>query len=281
MKATLTLHKTPASAAYSMIEMMMVIGIVGILVGAGAVGYVSQMNRSKVNSAAQIVNSYMQQARQSAIAMRQARRVAIDAGALEGFATDEYSGARTERITIWIEGKVCEEYLFGDSPICRNSTGGANPDEKNAYALSDTDYLPDGVMIADVGGRTPGIEGFPALFYVEFNARGGVEKVYFDGQEKSTGRFGIPAVIHLTRDNEVFTVDDKYIKYTDAIADLDSLEDEILFKDFEKLTRSEQEEDDSQERYKIHTVEIVRLTGKTRLYDYAYQDPWPTDEPVK
>jgi len=249
---------------FTMVEILIVIGIIGILVAAGSVGYVKQLNRSRVDSAVSYLNAKMQQARQMAIAIRQIRRVAIDAGAFDA----DSKNWRTRQAKIWIEGKICQEYYFSDPAQCENplkrATASTAP---NAYEIGDPDNLPDGVSIADVDGLIPGDGDNAEIFYIEFNQRGAVSKVYFQGKETETNYNEIAPIIHLTRDSETFTIDGASGDYAWALKQ--SGNNAILFKDGA----------DKNERYKIQTVEVVRLTGKTRFYDFAVMNPWPLDEP--
>lgn len=252
-------------AGFSLIEMMMVIGIIGILIGAGAAAYVSEIKSSRIDAGIRILNANLSQARQNAIAMRQVRRVVIDAGTLAGYSDGKISGVRTRPASIWIEGKRCEEYLFSEKAWGIDRTG--NPPD-NAYALTDPESFPESVAIADVDSNMVGIgsgsrDGNPEIFYIEFSPRGAIGNVYFEGRESDTRYNQIAPIIHLTRAGEIFTVNGKTSDYTDIPFNSSSLD---------------ADGDDMKERNKVQTVEVVRLTGKTRMYDFAIMNPWPLDE---
>lgn len=254
-------------AGFSMIEILVVIGIIGILVGFGAVNYVSQLSESRVSTGVQILNANLKQARQSAIAMRQSRRVVIDTGRLSGLdgeTASSLSGIRINPIQVWMEGKSCEEYPFDSKAFCQPK--GKN--QENAYALNEPETFPDGIMITDVDGIVPGMGTAPQIFYIEFNARGSIEKVYFDGKEAETNYNQIQPVIHLAKTGEIFKVGSKTGDYT-------SLKGQFSSVTFDPMT------EESKERYKVQTIEVVRLTGKTRVYDYAIMNPWSIEEFVK
>lgn len=259
--ATSAAGRSSREAGYSMIEILMVIGIIGILVGLGTAGYMTQMASSRVESGIQILNANLRQARQSAIAMRRARRVVIDAGRLDGFSNNKMTGPRTARVAVWVEGKHCEEYPFETGAWCSDPTGKTS----NAYPVGDTAYFPDGIMVADVDGRVPGLDGNSQTFCIEFNARGTVAKVYFQGEESRTTYNAIAPVIHLARDSEVFSITGQTGDYKFALGKAGS-----------KTLQWSGE--DANERYKIQTIEVVRLTGRTRSYNYAILNPWPLDE---
>lgn len=258
-------------AGFSLLEILVVIGIVGILVGFGAVNYVSQLSQSRVDTGIQILNANFKQARQSAIAMRQNRRVVIDTGTLSGMEEETgpktLSGVRVDPIQIWIEAKSCEEYPFDSKAYCL--PGGAA--KVNAYPLTDPETFPDGIMIADVDGIIPGLGTNPRVFYVEFNARGAIEKVYFDGKEAQTLYNQIQPVIHLAKAGEVFDIGSKHGDYSESMEKMSS----------SSLKWENPPSEESKQRYKVQTIEIVRLTGKTRIYDYAVMNPWPIDEFIK
>ncbi len=253
-------------AGFSMLEMLMVIGIIGILAGFGTMSYMTQVASSRVDAGIQMLNSSFKQARQSAIAMRKNRRVVIDSGHLDGL-PNTLSGSRTEPAQIWIEGKVCEEYPYEVKALCK----GNSTDIFNANPLNDPQTLPDGVMVADVDGFIPGLDDHAQIFYVEFNARGAIAKVYFDGKEQQTLSNQIAPVIHLARDSEIFMINGEngdYIKNIGAFST-------------SKMKWVDPPSELNQERYKVQTIEAVRLTGKTRIYDYAIMNPWPMDELFK
>jgi|GEM_PF-1954257 prepilin-type N-terminal cleavage/methylation domain-containing protein len=250
--------KTAWNTGFSMVEMMLVIGIIGVVVGAGAYSYVKSINRSRVDTAVRIVNANMVQARQIAIARRQSIRVAIDVGELDGFAEDKLVGPRTRRASIWIEAKNKQQFNF-DVDIPQ----GTRSSDKlaNAYMIGDPDYFPDSVMITDVDNRFPGLGNEPSIFYVEFSPRGAISKVYFHGQEATTTYNLIAPVIHMARESEILTLNGKEYEYKAA-------------------TGIQIPDNDKNERYKIQTLEVIRLTGRTRMYDYAILNPWPLDELV-
>lgn len=253
--------RSPRESGYSMIEILMVIGIIGILVGLGTAGYMTQMSSSRVESGIQILDASIRQARQGAISMRRTRRVVIDAGRLEGFVDSKMTGMRIARAAVWVEGKVCEEYPFDTGAWCSDKSGKT----PNAYPVGDTAYFPDGIMVADVDRRMPGVDGNPQVFYIEFNARGAIAKVYFQGEESSTTYNAIAPVIHLARDSEVFSVAGGTGDYKYAIGKAGS-------------KSLQWGAEDAGERYKVQTIEVVRLTGRTRSYNYAILNPWPLDE---
>ncbi len=252
-------------AGFSMLEMLMVIGIIGILAGFGTMSYMKQVAASRVDAGIQMLNASFKQARQSAIAMRKNRRVVIDSGLLDIEINSSVTvGSRMEPAQIWIEGKICEEYPFESLAYCKSNSN----DLPNAKPLNDPQKFPDGVMVADLDGLIPNLGSNAQIFYIEFNSRGAISKVYFDGKEQTTTSNLIAPVIHLARDSEMFMIDDTSGDYTDSIGSFSS----------SKMKWVDPPSELNQERYKVQTIEIVRLTGKTRVYDYAIMNPWPMDE---
>lgn len=258
-------------AAFSMIEIMIVVGIILVITGAGTVGFLSTLKQNRVSSALQMIQAQMQQARQNAISMRQDRRVAINVGSLSE--QDDLEGERVQRPSVWVEGKRCERFPFSGPAVCQD------PDSPNNYQITDEATLPDGVTItlADNNASSmPGVGGNPTLFYFEFNPRGQLSKVYYSGNEPS-GEFNyqLPSVLHFFADNTQFETDDRQESYMDLVR-RDS-GDSACF----EFGRNENDTGDcALERYKVQTLEVVRLTGKTRRYDYGYQDPFPFDQPA-
>ncbi len=263
------IQRSPNQSGFSMVEIMVVIGIIGILVGVGANSYFSQISQSRVDTGIQILNANFKQARQSAIAMRQNRRVVIDTGTLSGLEETpaQLAGARTNPIQVWIEGKHCEEYSFDSKAYCL--PGGVS--SSNAYALSDPETFPDGLAIADVDGIVPGLNQNPSVFYVEFNTRGSIEKVYFDGKETTTLYNAIQPLIHVVRAGETFEIGQDYGDYVKMLDNFGKT----------SMNWSNPPSEENKARYKVQTIEVVRLTGKTRVYSYAVMNPWPIDEYVK
>lgn len=257
-----------------MVEMIVVIGIIGVLTALGSVAYVHQVGSSKISATVGIVNTNLVQARQMAIAMRQSRRVAIDPGELDGFSGRNFSGYRTRRAQIWIEGKICEEFGFEEKAYCQDPRGNTD----NNYSITDPDYLPDGVSVVGVGEVVVGVGNddpgdgqstYNRNLYIEFNPRGQLSKIYFQGGESAARPKNRAAMIYIARDNEIFDIANNGTK---TYADL--VNGNIQF--------SQWNFDDgvnAQQRYKIGTIEILWLTGKTRTYDFAIFGPWPNDEP--
>lgn len=238
-----------------MVEIIVVIGIIGVLTGLGAVSYVNQINSSRVSSVTSIINTNLIQARQMAIAMRQSRRVVIDPGKI-----DSDSAQRVMPARIWIEGKICEEFDFDSEAFCQPNSG------PNNFIITDPDLLPDSVSLVDVGDQkisdnNTGTD--PKPLFIQFNPRGQLSKIYFPGGERSARPKDTQAVLHLTRDNEIFKLGKKTYTYDDVVD--------------ENLSPTEKGEKDAKERYKINTIEILWLTGKTRVYDYAVFGFWPND----
>jgi len=264
-------HKSRAySSAFSMIEVMIVVGIVLVLTGAGTVGFLSTLKGNRMGSAMSMVQSQMQQARQNAIAMRQDRRVAINFGTLED--QENLSGQRVQRPSVWIEGKRCERFPFSGSALCQ---GGDGP---NAYQISDETFLPDGVTVTLATNQVsnlPGRNANPTLIYFQFNPRGQLAKVYYDGQEPS-GEFNynLPGVLHFFADNTQFQAAGQTMNYVDLVQRGQG--DSACF---EFGGPNSDDGPCALQRYTVRTLEVVRLTGKTRQYDYGYQDPFPFDQP--
>lgn len=244
-----------SAAGFSMVEIIVVIGIIGVMTGIGAITYMNQISSSRVSSMTAMINTNLIQARQMAIAMRQSRRVVIDPGVL-----DSDSGQRVKPARIWIEGKICEEFNFDEEAYCSKDGG------PNSFIITDPDLMPDGVSLVDVGTTllSDVISGNDErLLYFQFNPRGQLSKIYFDGDESSARPKDQQAVIHLAKDNQTFEIGSSIHSYDDAVG--------------QSLTRTERDEEDASERYKINTIEILWLTGKTRVYDYAIFGFWPND----
>lgn len=271
-KKTNTIHKQSRAGkrGFSMIEIIIVIGILAIMVGVGATSFINQSNTNRRNSAARMVATTIQQARQMAIAMRQDRRVVIDAGALDGFSNNEISGVRVSPIRIWIEGKRCEQLNFDTAAVCADRSGDLN----NAVELTDPELIPDGIMLG-LDGVIPGIDN-PTTFYIEFNPRGSVSKVYFEGAEASTLPNQIEPLIYVIRDNELFNFRNGTANYQDVVNSNRLPEFQERGLDIDNEQREVREDF---ERYKINTIEVIRLTGRTRTYDYAVLGPFPLDHP--
>lgn len=262
--------RSSAKRGFSMIEIIIVLGILGVMVSVGAASFITQANRNKLYSTSRMMATTLQQARQMAIAMRQERRVVIDCGSLDGFPSS-ISGVRVDPVRIWIEGKRCEQLAFEDDAYCVDQSG----DLPNKIELTDVENMPDGVMIA-LDDRVPGLGDDSSIFYVEFSPRGSVSKVYFEGEESNTQPNEIEPLIYITRDNEMFELETRTVNYSDAAP----LMPEWQERDSRDTGGTQQSNYlNDFERYKINTIEIIRLTGRTRRYDYAVLGPYPLDHP--
>jgi len=255
------IRKTTRATAFSLVEVLVVVAIIGLLASMGTYSYVSQINESRLESAAIRIESNLKQARQMAIAMRESRRVVIDYEPIDNEDNDN-DGVIDEPIEVWIEGKVSENLPF-DGMASRNR----DPRQKtvNAYPITDPVRLPDKIAIADVDTYVPDGNDIPGVFYIEFNARGQASKVYFQGEESTYAAKNLRGVIHLTRANETFTIQDGMKTYADMLNDA-------------KTNTLTWDQADASERFKVHTLEVVRLTGRTRRYGFGIFAPWATDE---
>lgn len=269
-KETIMKRKTPLgiqrnSPAFTMIEILIVVAVIGILASVGTVAFVNQIQSTRVGSATSIINASLLQARQMAIAMRQSRRVAIDIGTLTGFGDGEISGQRTQRGRVWIEGKRCERFDFSEPAYCQEQDGSV----ENAYTLNEEQALPEGVAVASLGDLVLG-PNTPQILYIEYNARGQATKIYFDGQENGTNLANTEeSVLHLTQDNVTFDFGQGTIGYSEALEQAT-----IANSNFENGEYAK-------ERFKVDTIEIITLTGKTRVYDHASFGAWPSDEAIE
>lgn len=264
--------KSSTKRGFSMIEIIIVLGILAVMVGVGATSFINQANQNRLNSASRMISTTIRQARQMAIAMRQERRVVIDCGSLDNFSQNELSGVRVDPVRIWIEGKRCEQLNFEDSAVCMDRTG----DLPNRIELTDVELMPDGAMIG-LDGMVPGLDDTASIFYIEFSPRGSVSKVYFEGEESNTQPNAIEPLIYVTRDNEIFNFRTRTGNYRDVVQDQ-------LLPEWKLRNDPNQKEGDPEyledfERYKINTIEVIRLTGRTRTYDYAVLGPFPLDHP--
>ncbi|MDP8245846.1 MAG: hypothetical protein P9L94_17315 [Candidatus Hinthialibacter antarcticus] len=244
-----------STAGFSMVEIIVVIGIIGVMTGIGAVTYMGQINSSRVSSMTAVINTNLVQARQMAIAMRQSRRVVIDPGKIE-----DASGQRIKPARIWIEGKICEEFNFDEEAYCSKDGG------PNTFIITDPDLMPDGVSLVDVG--TDLISEFndddeSQPLYIQFNPRGQLSKIYFLGGEQSARPKDRQAILHMAKDSAIFKKGDETRSYDDLVS--------------QNLNTFAKDEENANERYKINTIEILWLTGKTRVYDYAVFGFWPND----
>lgn len=254
---------TQSTAGYSMIEILIVVAIIGILAGIGAVSFQSQLKASRIGSATSIINANLTQARQMAIAMRQSRRVAIDIGELDGFSNNNLSGYRTAVPSIWIEGKRCDQFSFSENAHCLGPRDQTTP---NAFIIGDPSNLPDGITIASLGRQILG-PNTPSILYIEFNSRGQATKAYFEGRENSENLATLQELaLHIVQDNEFFNYGGSDMGYVDAMNNANATR--LNFESGEYAN----------ERLKVNTIEIVRLTGKTRVYRHAIFGGWPSDE---
>ena len=247
-----------------MLEILMVVGIIGIIMGLGAVSYTNQVNKNKVETTTIKVESMLKQARQMSIAARVSRRVAIDLGEEINGVDDDQDGKIDEAGEIWIEGKKSELKYYADS---------ANLEE-----ISDRERLVDGVIVADVDGQFT--RNLKKLLYIEFNSRGQVDNVYFEGGEKNPPNTIAP-VLHITRSGESFDIDDGSSSTSYKYWDLNTgicAKTGFTVSDTDPQIKKRKIATTLQ-RYKVQTLEVVRLTGRTRRYEYAVFSPWPNDHP--
>lgn len=204
---------------FSLIEVIVVVAIIGILSGLGAMSYTQFINRTRLSTSADIVASTLRQARQLSIATRTPYRVVFNV-------PDQDPQLDTLPQEIWIEAV---------QPQQSTKLGG----QDNWVEVTDPKRLPGGVRIKSFNAEEPGDQGTSTLFYAEFNFRGQMTKSYFSSDRNPTS---MSLYVHLERLGE---------KVDEAV---------------------------EEERPHVHSVEVLRLTGRVRTYDYGYGHPFPTTE---
>ncbi|HPA45603.1 MAG TPA: prepilin-type N-terminal cleavage/methylation domain-containing protein [bacterium] len=105
--------------------------------------------------------------------------------------------------------------------------------------VSDPKRLPSGAAITSFNGREPGNGTNSTVYYAEFNYRGQMTKCYFSS-DATEGSMSL--YIHLAR-----------------------IGDEV-------------DPGNEEERVLANSIEVLRLTGRVRVYDYGYGVPFPTTE---
>ena len=105
--------------------------------------------------------------------------------------------------------------------------------------VSDPKRLPQGAVIASFSGSPPGDNGNSTVYYAEFNFRGQMTKSYFSSDSAPTS---MSLYVHLKR-----------------------VGDEV-------------DNDVEEDRPRMNSIEVLRLTGRVRIYDYGYGQPFPTTE---
>ena len=204
---------------FSLIEMVVVLAIIGILSGLGAVSYTQFINRQRLTTAADIVASNLRQARQLAIATRISHRVVFSVPK-----SDPQLGDLPQEV--WIERL--------------DDLQSPKAGQQDSWVqVTDPKRLPAGAGINSFSGRKTADTGTSPLFYAEYNFRGQMTKSYFANDRNPTS---MSLYVHLARAGD--TADP-------AAEDNRSL---------------------------VHSVEVLRLTGRVRTYDYGYGQPFPTTE---
>ncbi len=270
-------------AGFSLLEVIVVFSIISLMIGVGAVGYRNLIDSSKVGAGSSMVAAQIRQARQYAVALRESRRVVILIERLSSGSDDQDPAVDrlNPPIKVWTEKKRTESALFGTD---------------NAVQITDAQSLTSGVTVASIylpGTSTPRINTESGYFakgsandpnisdansyyckiYVEFNPRGQLAGVYFDRgvyqeSNKADSVSGGQAFLHFIQWAERIDLGDsggeKY--YTELIEG----------SQLQKLTREDDGVDNIKERGKAKTIEILRLTGRVREYEYGIGLPWST-----
>jgi hypothetical protein len=111
---------------------------------------------------------------------------------------------------------------------------------ENWVDVTDPKRLPDGVRIMSFSGKEPGAPPSASEMYcAEFNFRGQMTKSYFLPERQVSS---ISLYVHLQRIGE------------------------------------EVDPNEEDHRLTVNSVEILRLTGRVRTYDYGYGSPFATTE---
>ena len=260
------------TSGFSLLEIIVVFSIISIMIGVGAASYRGLIDTNSVASASSMLAAHIRQARQFAVALRESRRVVILIERVAGkdiAKDDPLIDLENPPLQIWMEAKRTQSKPYSEAG--------------NAYQISDSQKLSKGVTVASVsmagqGVYDPGELTFSdhpsassstseaVRIFVEFNSRGQLAGVYCDNGSivegnKDSSITGGQVFLH-------FLLWGQRIALTSGAEEYYS---ELVSRGGNQLGSLER---DSVERFKAHTVEILRLTGRVREYDYGYGRPW-------
>lgn len=270
--------KSRKTGGFSLTEVIVVFAIIGLMIGVGAVTYKGLLDTNRIASGGNMIAGTLTQARQFAVALREARRVAVGIERLDAATADTEPLIDRENppVKIWVEGKRVESRDFSDTV----SVGGNTV--SNTLQVGDSQSLPAGVTVASVylpGYNEPLIDpgtkmigsGTQGILYVEFDGRGQLAGVYFGGgntpneSNRSATVVGGQVYLHVLQWAEQVDPGSGPIFYNKALNVGGPLSN-IGF-----------EHEREEERFKCSTVEILRLTGRVRNYDYGIGQPWSAE----
>lgn len=270
---------TGSRSGFSLIEVIVVFSIIGVMAGVGALGYKNMIGSSRVSSASTMITAQLRQARQYAVALRQSRRVVIrierlsssDGGSGSQVAADRSSPA----LQTWVEGKRDESRAYNEVLAAG----------RNAIQITDAQNLSPGITLGSV--YLPGYElinplegaaGMVRFFYVEFNSRGQLAGVYFGDPgprlmepQKAQSIVGGQVFLHFTHWAERIQYPPNGEEYYEEMLEVGKQLADIH-------SDNDAAAEFIRERYKVSTVEVLRLTGRVREYDYGYGAPWSVKE---
>lgn len=147
---------------FSLVELLVVIGIMGLFVSVATFSYIRYLDQVAIESASSTVSAVLNRARQVAVATRTARRVALDL-------------ARDQMV---VHRKIYEQFEF-DQLIDFVDSSGQRQRIPNWRQIGEVTRLQNKADIVDVSGWGPDdIDGPDKIYYIQFDTQGRNAKGY-------------------------------------------------------------------------------------------------------
>lgn len=265
--------KLTGKAGYTLVEMLVVIGIISVVVGLASFSFFRYADSSRVEGAAKNISGLIRGARQAAITNKAARRVVIELH-------PQWPGDPDKNDYIWVERPVYNPQkritVWEDSSKREQMDKFVDISDFVVQEVGQSSTSNGNLTVDDI---SPKFSIFDGKVYIEFDSQGRIDSTYLQRQstqntkeEFSDGYF----FIHVVNEKERITLSADSEGRPTNQEPYDPKSNYAMFENQNLVSGV----DPYSERRKCYTIVVLPTIGRTRVLDYGYGSPWASKNPT-